>query len=141
MLVLAGLLAGCASAPKKAPLPRNLALEVRTVFEESVAAWNAGNLNGFMSLYAENATFALPDSFLLGRAAIQEFYAPLFQPGATRDTLTFDEFNAEVLAQDVVLVRALYRNTLNGQMTRRGTTTLVFRFMVNRWWIIHDHSS
>jgi uncharacterized protein (TIGR02246 family) len=116
-------------------------LEVRAAFEQSVAAWNTGSLNGFMALYAENATFALPDSLLLGRAAIQEFYAPLFQPGATRDTLAFDEFNVEVLAPEVVLVRAVYRNTQHGQLVRRGTTTLVFRYIVNRWLIIHDHSS
>ena len=139
--MLAITLLGCASAPKKQAVPRNLALEVRAAFEPMVAAWNAGNLNAFMALYAENATFALPDTFLVGRAAIQDFYAPLFQPGATRDTLAFDEFNVEVLAPEVVLVRAVYRNTQGGQLIRRGTTTMVFRYILNRWLIIHDHSS
>jgi uncharacterized protein (TIGR02246 family) len=141
-IVVAFLWAGCASQPVKRPQPvRNLAAEVVADFEPTVAAWNAGNLNGFMAIYADDATFALPESFLQGRAAIGEYYAPLFQPGATRDKLSFDEFNVEVLSLDVILVRAIYRNTQNGQLVRRGTTTLIFRHILNHWRIIHDQSS
>jgi len=135
-------LLGCSSTPKNPPpIPRNFIAEVQAEFRESVAAWNGGDLNAFMGLYAEDATFSMGDSYLLGRQAIRDYYAPLFAPGAARDGLDFDELNVVVLCPEVVLVRALYRNTQGGQIVRRGTSTLILRFVLDRWLIIHDHSS
>jgi uncharacterized protein (TIGR02246 family) len=122
-------------------MPRNVVAEVQAEFRQSVDSWNAGYLNAFMATYAEDATFSMGDSYLLGRQAIRDFYTPLFAPGATRDTLAFDELNVVPLCSDVALVRAIYRNTQGGQLVRRGTSTLVLRFVLTRWLIIHDHSS
>jgi uncharacterized protein (TIGR02246 family) len=133
--------AGCASQPVQPPPPaRNLRTEVIAELERAVAAWNTGDLNGFIALYDDDATFSLADSFLQGRAAIREFYAPLFQPGATREALSFDQFDVEVLSLDVVLVRGIYRASQRTETVRRGTTTLILRRVLNHWRIIHDQT-
>lgn len=137
-------LAGCASAPKTPaspdPPPRYIPAEVAAEFERSVAGWNSGRLDAFVSVYAENATFALKDSYLQGVAAIREYYAPQFRPFAARGTLVLEELNVEVLSPDLVLVRGVYRNTQGGEVNR-GTTTLVMRYFLGHWRIIHDHST
>jgi uncharacterized protein (TIGR02246 family) len=140
--VVAVLWAGCASQPaRKQPPPHNIPLEVRAEFDQSAMAWNSGDFGRFISIYSNEATFALPDGYLQGRVAIREYYAPLFQPGATRDTLSFEEIRVDVLSSDFVLVRAVYRNSQNGQVVRRGTSTLILRWEADTWRVIHDHSS
>jgi uncharacterized protein (TIGR02246 family) len=141
-LVLA-LLLGCATPPVR-PLPvrvADLSTEVGAAFQNAVAAWNAGNLEGFLAIYSEAATFALADEYLQGRRAIGEFYAGNFQPGATRGELSMERLDVELLSPDTALVRGIYRNMQGGQVTRRGTTTLVMRKVMGVWRIIHDHSS
>ncbi len=133
---------GCASAPpRRTPPPRTLAADVVAEFERSVAGWNAGRLDQFMAIYAEDATFSMKESFLQGYAAIRNYYAPQFVPGAERPSLVLEEFHVEVLSLDVVLVRGVYRNSLNLQVLGRGTTSLILRHMDGHWRIIHDHSS
>jgi uncharacterized protein (TIGR02246 family) len=135
------LLAGCASHPvKRLPPVHNIPAEVAADFRQAVAAWNAGDLNGFVAIYADHATLAMEDSFLQGRPAIREYYAPVFEPGAERPTLTFDQFDVEVLSPTVALVRAVFRNTEAGQVVRRGTTTLILRRELDHWRVIHDHT-
>jgi uncharacterized protein (TIGR02246 family) len=136
--------AGCASpappSPKTPPPQRDIQAEVLSEFEHSVAAWNTGNLDGFMAIYADNATFAMRDHFLMGAAAIRSYYAPRFAAGADRGVLTMQELNVDVLAPDVVLVRGLYQSRLDTEVTR-GTTSLVLHHILNHWRIIHDHST
>jgi uncharacterized protein (TIGR02246 family) len=136
------LLGGCASPPAPPPPPvRNLAAEVAAEFDKSVAGWNVGNLNAFLSIYADDATFAMADGYLHGRAAIHDYYAPLFARGATRDALEIEQLDVEVLSPDLVLVRGIYSNNRNHETTRRGTTSLILRYSLGHWRVIHDHST
>jgi uncharacterized protein (TIGR02246 family) len=116
-------------------------MEAAAEFQRSVAGWNAGNLDAFTSIYAETATFALPDGLLRGREAIREFYAPNFERGAPRQQLALEQLDIEVLAPDALLVRGIYINRVVGEVTRRGVTTLIMRQLLGQWRIIHDHSN
>ena len=139
------LFAGCAG-PRTAkeptpPLPpRNIQAEVNAEFLRSTAGWNMGSLDIFMAIYAEDASFAMRDSFIQGYPSIRAYYAPLFLPGAARGELQLEPLNIEVLAPDIVLVRGVYHSTLNGEV-KTGTTTLIMRNIGNHWRIIHDHST
>jgi uncharacterized protein (TIGR02246 family) len=138
-LVLSG---GCATPPPKRAYPvADIPSEVGAEFQASIDGWNAGNLDAFLAIYADSATFALADDYLQGRAAIREFYMHNFQPGAVRDQLTLERLDVEVLSPEAALVRGIYRNTRKGEVTRRGTTTLVLRRIMGRWQIVHDHSN
>ncbi|MHC1765174.1 MAG: SgcJ/EcaC family oxidoreductase [Verrucomicrobiia bacterium] len=135
-------LAGCATQSAQSALPgTNIPEEVAFECRRLVEAWNVGDFAGFISVYAETATFTLADGFLVGRQAIRDFYSPNFQPGAVRDELTFEQMDIEVLAPDAALARVLYRNSRNGEVVRRGTVSLVMRRIYGQWQIIHDHSS
>ena len=134
--------AGCASQPVKATQPAaDISTEVAAAFQQAVTAWNAGNLDAFVSVYDVSATFALADDYLLGRAAIRTFYGPNFERDAVRPQLVIERLDVEVLSRDAALVRGIYQNQLHGQTGRRGTTTLLFRRLPDGWRIIHDHSS
>src|SRR5271165_500673 len=82
-VVLAALVvgAGCNSTRSVTPPavfdPADLVAELK----KSAAGWNAGDLDAFMSIYAEDATFAQPDRFIRGKAAIRALYAQAFAPG------------------------------------------------------------
>jgi uncharacterized protein (TIGR02246 family) len=140
-LILAGI--GCATPKPAAPEApsRDIPAEVSTEFQRAITSWNVGNLNGFMSIYAEDATFAMRDHFIEGAAAIRDYYAPQFAPGAMRGALSFYEFHVNVLCLDVVLVRAVYQNTQNREVQARGTSSLILRYANGHWRIIHDQST
>lgn len=136
------LFTGCAT-PKPAPPPSltNIPAEIAHEIQLAAVGWNHGDFPAFLSMYADTATFALGDEVLTGRAAIREFYAPNFAPGAVRDELTFEKFDVELLAPDAALVRGIYLNRRLGELTRRGTTTLVMRRIAGQWRVIHDHTN
>src|SRR5262245_41734741 len=129
-----------ASAPNSGSVP-DVAPEVAAEFKKSSAAWNAGDLDGFTAIYADSATFAQREVFIVGRPAIRTLYAPLFAPGASRPNLTLERLDIEQIAPGVVLVRGIYRNSREGAVVGRGTTTLVMRLIQGQWRIVHDHSS
>jgi uncharacterized protein (TIGR02246 family) len=143
ILLAAWGLAGCHTPPQPSGPVISIPLiqtEVRQELQNSVAAWNAGDLNGFLQVYADNATVATSDGFLSGKLAVRDFYAHNFQRGATRGQLSMDQIDVELLSADSVLVRGIYRNSVGGQTIRSGPTTLVMRRIFGRFQIIHDHS-
>jgi uncharacterized protein (TIGR02246 family) len=148
--VLSLLVAACANqvAPGKGGTTKSasgssmdVAAEIAAEFKKSTLAWNSGDLEGFTSIYADSATFAQREVFIVGRPQIRTLYGPLFEPGANRPTLTLERLDVEPLCQGVALVRGIYRNSRDGAVLGRGTTSLVMRLIEGRWRIIHDHSS
>jgi ketosteroid isomerase-like protein len=76
-----------------------------------------------------------------GYEAIRAAYAPLFEPGAARDSLRFEEIRARRLgAVDGVVTarRVLYRGS---EISGSGPLTLVVRRTSSGWKITHDHFS
>ena len=141
-LGLALALEGCATQkPALAPPSPLEGVDVTAELKKSVAGWNAGNLDAFMAVYAEGATFARPDGFIRGKAAIRELYAPAFAPGVDRDLLVLERLETQPISADAVLVKGIYSNMRQGKVTRRGTTTLLMRLIGGQWRIVHDHSS
>jgi uncharacterized protein (TIGR02246 family) len=151
-LVLCGAIAfptgGCKSPTPEAPAPagqpagvNDAPMDIASEFKKSTAAWNAGDLDGFMTIYAENATFAQRDRFVSGKRAIYELYGPLFAPGAERPTLVLERLDIEELSGGVALIRGIYRNSREGAVIGRGTTTLILKRINGRWRIAHDHST
>lgn len=141
-VALAIVLSGCATQPvQQAPPLANISAEVALECKRFVDSWNAGDLDAFVAVYATTATFALADTFLIGREAIRDFYRPNFESGAIRDELALEQLEVEVLSPDAVLVRGIYRSSQYGEVTRRGTTSLILRRVFGQWQIVHDHSS
>jgi uncharacterized protein (TIGR02246 family) len=106
----------------------------------SAAGWNAGDLNRFMAVYADDAVYVTAKGVVRGKAAIAARYAPSFTNGTnSRGRLSF-----EMLAERTIDARhrvLIARWTLTGQQVQSGYTTLVFARQGDDWRIVTDHSS
>lgn len=141
------MLGGCAPGRPARPAPEEATSgaaarrAAEAVLAHGAAAWNRGDLGGFMSDYAFDATFVTRDSVIHGRPAIQARYAPRFAPGGVRDSLSFRDLEVDVLAPDVLNAIAYYVLQRGDSVVARGPTSLVMRLVGGRWFIKHDHSS
>jgi uncharacterized protein (TIGR02246 family) len=111
------------------------------LLEHGAAAWNAGDLDAFVSDYTDSATFVTSRGLVAGRDRIRALYAPRFAPGTTRDTLRFEDVVAWPVGAGAIHVVAWYVLERGGRVTSRGPTSLVLRREGGRWRIAHDHSS
>ncbi len=76
-----------------------------------------------------------------GWDGIRARYAPLFEPGAARDSLRFEGLETRLLAEGQGLATARYILFLGDSTTARGVFTLVLQKLPEGWRIVHDHSS
>jgi uncharacterized protein (TIGR02246 family) len=139
-------LASCTRAPRmEAPAPAADIAAARgavlALLAHGAAAWNRGDLAGFVSDYAPGASFVTPRRVLHGLAEIQARYAPRFAPGGVRDSLYFQDVEVDVLGPDALNAIAYYVLQRGDSVTARGPTSLVMRYRDGRWFIVHDHSS
>ncbi len=106
----------------------------------SAAGWNAGDLDRFMAVYADDALYVTARGVVRGKSAIAARYAPSFIAGGnSRGTLSFAMLAERPIdATHRVLIA---RWTLTGTTTQSGYTTLVFARQGGQWRIVTDHSS
>jgi ketosteroid isomerase-like protein len=116
---------------------------VENMLVESAAEWNRGDLDGFMNDYmpSENTTFVGSRGLIVGIDSIRARYAPLFEPGARRDSLRFEDMRVRRLAAVDALATARWILYRGDTITASGPFTLVLRRTSAGWKIIHDHSS
>lgn len=114
---------------------------VAAVMADSAAAWNRGDLAGFMAAYAEDAVFVTAKGLLRGRAAIAARYAPSFRSGGNaRGTLSFTTLDERPI--DATHRLLIARWTLTGRDgVETGLTSLMFERQGGVWRIVSDHSS
>lgn len=120
-----------------------LETRVRRALAASAAAWNRGDLEGFMAVYLESpeTTYVGGGGLQVGYDAIRQRYAPLFRSGAERDSLRFDELRVRRISGDVAVGTARWVLHRAGRVTGSGPFTLVLRQVRGTWKIVHDHSS
>ncbi len=146
VVAVAAALASCTPPPKPGGVGPPAALEaarrdVAALLAHGAAAWTRGDLDAFVSDYADDATFVTPERVLHGRAEIRAHYAPRFAPGGVRDSLSFQALEVDLLAPDALNAVAYYVLQRGDAVTARGPTSLVMRRIGGRWYIAHDHSS
>lgn len=149
MLLMAVAFAACRAGGRSTTATTLLA--DRTVLTQQITAqlgraatdWNRGDLNGFLSDYAAEST----TTFVDGRRArhgidfIRQRYAPRFVPGASRDSLRFEEIEARPLSPTLALVTARFLLHRGNQISASGPFSLVMERRPEGWKILHDHSS
>lgn len=121
----------------------NVQVAVEKMLVESAGAWNRGEQAGFMDDYlqSENTTYIGGGGLLTGYESIHARYAPLFEPGAARDSLRFEEVRTRRLAAVEAIATARWILYQGETVTSSGPLTLVLRHTSGGWKIIHDHSS
>ena len=116
---------------------------IQRVLDDQAAAWNKGDLVGFMKGYAESddLTFFSGNNKTKGWKATLERYQKSYQAdGKEMGRLTFSELSIETLGADHALVRGRFRLQLKSD-NPTGIFTLVMRKTPAGWRIIHDHTS
>lgn len=117
--------------------------EIQRLLDDQVAAWNKGDLKGFMAGYweAPDLSFFGNNTKTRGWQATLERYQKKYQgEGKEMGKLTFSELSIEPLGKEWALVRG--RFTLELQKDRpTGLFTLILKRLPAGWRIVHDHSS
>ena len=135
LLLLAVPLAAAADAPAEK--------EIRAIIAAQVAAWNAGNLEGFMAGYERSADirFVGAKGVTRGWDAILARYQKSYADPAAMGKLTLDEFEFTPLGADHVLVLGRWKVATDAKGDAVGRTTILFRRGSDGWKIVYDHSS
>lgn len=112
---------------------------------DSAAGWNAGDLDRFVAVYADDpaTSFLTTDGLIRGKAAITARYAPSFKAGGnTRGTLDFEFLDFRMAGPDHALLSARYRLTpaKAGALVEQGPTSVLFERTPEGWRIVADHS-
>ena len=112
---------------------------VRAVIEAQQAAWNRGDIDGFMNGYEQSATitFISGDQLTRGWQTVLERYKKRYSSPELMGTLTFSDIEIQPLTPSYVLADGRWKLALNNE-SPHGRFTLIFRQAGNDWRIIHD---
>lgn len=116
--------------------------EIRKVMDEQSAAWNKGDIDGFMKGYwnSPEMTFVSGTKVTKGWQPTLENYKKSYDSKEKMGTLTFSDLEITILSKDSAVVLgkwSLQRETDNPN----GLFTLTFRKFKEGWRIILDHTS
>jgi ketosteroid isomerase-like protein len=115
---------------------------VRAVLDAQVAAWNRGDIEGFMDGYwrSPETVFVSGDTVTHGWQTVLDRYKKGYDTRDKMGTLTFYDLEIKVISKDTAV--ALGRWQLQrAQDTPHGRFTLIFRRTHDGWRIVHDHTS
>ena len=116
--------------------------EVRALLDEQLAAWNRGDLDGFMKSYwnSPKTTFAGSSGVFKGWQSVLGRYKQTYPDRAAMGHTTFTSLEVTELAPDVALaIGHWHLKRVNGELG--GVFTLVLRKFPEGWRIILDHTS
>jgi len=116
---------------------------IRQVLDSQVAAWNKGDLKGFMAGYwkSEKLTFISGDKIEHGWQATYDRYQKRYQAeGREMGKLTFSDLDIQMIGDDAAWVRGRWK-LVTSKQTPGGLFTLIVKKLPEGWRIVHDHTS
>lgn len=116
-------------------------IAIRAVLDAQVAAWNRGDLEGYMDGYqrSPDIVFISGDRVTRGWKTVLERYKRSYDTREKMGVLKFSDVEITILSTDAALV--LGRWQLRTKDEPRGRFTLLFRRTRDGWRIVHDHTS
>jgi uncharacterized protein (TIGR02246 family) len=118
--------------------------QINVMLNNSVNAWNQGDLVAFVSDYEDSSeTTYVGREVVRGKQAILDRYRRNYPTRGAMGTLAFSNVEVRALTHDLALVTGEYhlkRSAVDGG-DARGRYTLLVRKKGVGWKIIHDHSS
>lgn len=115
---------------------------ILAVMQRQVAAWNSGDIPGFMAGYAQSDSlrFASGGKVTYGWQTMLERYRKGYPTKAAMGTLTFTGIDVSLLSPDAALVFGTWRLKRDNDEPW-GLFSLLFRKRSGLWRIVHDHTS
>lgn len=130
---------GCASTPEVDRF--QIARECRLVLEDQMAAWNDGDLEGFVAGYAQTTDLMfVGERINRGHRSLLERYRRGYPDRASMGTLRFLDLDIRVFSPDSAFGSGEFWLDLEGE-DRRGRFTLIFRREPEGMRIVYDHTS
>ena len=115
---------------------------IRAVLDAQEAAWNRGDIDGFMKGYARapETTFVSGDEVTRGWQTVRDRYAKKYGSRAQMGRLTFSGLTITPLGAEAALVLGSW--SLQRKEDRpHGKFTLLVRKLPEGWRIVLDHTS
>ena len=112
---------------------------VRNVLFAQQAAWNNGDIDGFMNGYwvSDNLRFASGGTVTRGWQATRDRYHTNYSDRSLMGELTFDDLEVNMLSDDAAVVHGAW--ALKRENDRpSGLFTLVFETVNGEWKIVSD---
>ena len=115
---------------------------IRAVIGAQEAAWNRGDIDGFMKGYARSSqtTFVSGDEVTYGWQTVRDRYAKKYDSREKMGRLTFSGLTITQLCDDAALVLGSWSLERKGDHPH-GKFTLLFRKLPEGWRIVLDHTS
>lgn len=141
-LIFARFSAPANSDDQKATNSASLTNEILAVFNQQVAAWNAGDLEAFMETYwkSEKLTFSGGGKTTRGWQATLDRYKKSYSSKALMGKLTFTDFEVTPLGNSSALALGRW-HLQRAKDSPEGNFSVVLKKFDGKWKIIHDHSS
>lgn len=117
---------------------------LQKLLDDQTAAWNRGDLEGFMQGYwkSDELTFFSGDTIIRGWQPTLDRYRKRYQSGGqAMGTLSFSDENIDLLSPDAAVVTARWHLAMPDGKKLEGLTTVVCKRFPDGWKIVHDHSS
>lgn len=114
---------------------------IRKVMEDQAAAWNRGDIEGFMEGYwkSEKGTF-VSSRVTRGWQQTLDNYKRSYNTREKMGTLTFSDLEITPLSKDAALVLGSW-SLKRANDAPGGKFTLIFRRFKEGWRVVHDHTS
>ncbi len=141
-LMVCGLaVAGCRPSASSVP-EAEVRQAVQDLLAGQVAAWNQGDIDGFMRGYwaSDSLRFASAGNVSYGWRALRERYRTGYPDRAAMGRLAFSELDVQVVASDAALAFGKWRLE-RADDSPWGYFTLLLRRLDVGWRIVHDHTS
>ena len=115
---------------------------VRAVMDAQAAAWNRGDIEGFMDGYerSDETTFISGDNLTRGWQTVLERYKKNYDSREKMGQLVFSDLEIKPADKDSAIVLGRWQLT-RAKDTPHGRFTLLFRRTKAGWRIVHDHTS
>ena len=115
---------------------------IRAVLDAQVAAWNRGDIEGFMDGYwrSPETVFVSGDTVTHGWQTVLDRYKKGYSTREKMGTLTFSDLEIKLISKDAAIATGRWQLARTGD-TPHGRFTLIFRKTSQGWRIVHDHTS
>jgi uncharacterized protein (TIGR02246 family) len=115
---------------------------VRRVLDEQAAAWNAGDLDGFMRGYWQSPELVFTSGAVVHRGFedLARRYRETYGTGAEMGRLAFSDVEVHTLGDSAAWVLGTWALEHRGEELG-GVFTLILRRFADGWRIVHDHTS
>lgn len=146
LLVGVAFVVGCASPGARATgggggWPADEAA-LRAAIQESMEAWNRGDLRGHLAIYADSVTMMTGSGPRVGVEPIERaFRAAYWEGDRPKQSLRFESVRVRPVGEGAALQTGRFVLSGGGLPEQSGWFTLVWERTPEGWKAVHDHSS